>query len=281
MVMHRFACIFGRYLVVMLLSGLSLNGGLVQAYDMPANLELGWNAQVQFGALLTSGVSDTSALSARTDITYRGEQVEHELVARLYRSSSTSDQPVLDANGLQKTDDSGDPLYRRIKNETSDRRFISVQPRWFFTSHYYLFALIDRDVNEPVGIRSSTRRVAGVGYKLWKDSGDYLSAAIGTGRRRVDPVEGFVEASTIGYFGFRFNRYLSENVSLALKLDSDFGAEERISEAEASLSWRVRGPVSITFKYGARVNGSVVNPWNTFDDGVEAAMSVNLEVDVL
>lgn len=252
----------------------------VLAYEIPRNLEQGWDAQVQFGALATFGVKDTSAISARTDISYRGDHFEHELVAKLYRSSSVTHVIRLDASGKEVVDSKGIPLTERIKSTTSDRRFLSVQPRWFFSSRYYLFALADIDINEPDGVRSSTLRVGGIGYKLWKSRGHYASAAVGVGRRRFEPVTGDVEEEAVGYVGLRFKRYLSETVSLSLSLDSDFGGEESFSEAEASLSWRVRGPVAIKFKYGASVDSRVVNPWNTFDDGVEAAMSVNLEVEI-
>lgn len=275
-------CLGSRLALVLSLACLSLAGGRSTAaeYEIPKNLEQGWNGEVQFGALATFGATDTSAVSARTDITYRGEHFEHELVAKLYRSSSVSEVERLDATGKQVLDSKGLPVTDRIKNTTSDRRFISVQPRWFFTSRHYLFALADIDINEPGGVRSSTLQVSGVGYKLWKSHGHYASAAVGVGHRSYKPVEGDDESGSVGYVGLRFKRYLSENVTLSITLDSDFGGEERFSEAEAALSWRVRGPVAIKFKYGARVNSRVVNPWNTFDDGVEAAMSVNLEVEI-
>ncbi len=261
---------------------LCIVAGLARAasYEIPKNLEQGWDAQVQFGALATFGVNDTSAISARTDLSYRGERFEHELVAKFYRSSSVAQVTRLDASGKQVVNSKGEPVTDRVKTTTSDRRFLSVQPRWFFTSRHYLFALADVDINEPDGVSSSTLHVGGVGYKLWKSRGHYASAAVGVGRRRFEPLSGEVEAESVGYVGLRFKRLLSETVSLSLMLDSDFGGEESYSEAEASLSWRVRGPVAIKFKYGASVNSRVVNPWNTFDDGVEAAMSVNLEVEV-
>lgn len=264
------------------LACLILAGGSspAHAYEIPKNLEQGWDAQVQFGALATFGIKDTSAVSARTDLTYRGEHFEHELVAKLYRSSSVTHVVRLNKAGNEIVDDNGNPVTDRVKSTTSDRRFLSLQPRWFFTSHHYLFALADIDINEPDGISSSTLRVGGVGYKLWKSRGRYASAAVGVGRRRFEPLTGDIEEESVGYVGLRFKRDLSETVSLSLALDSDFGGEEQYSEAEASLSWRVRGPVAIKFKYGASVDSRVVNPWNTFDDGVEAAMSVNLEVEV-
>lgn len=269
---------------VMLLGCLCLfclwRSAAVQAYEIPRNLKYGLDAQVQFGALATFGVTDTSAISARTDITYRGERFEHELVAKMYRSASTSSVPRLDAEGKQVVNSKGAPVTDRIKDKTSDRRFVSVQPRWFFSSRFYLFALADLDMNEPAGNQSSSLYVSGLGYKLWKSKGHYASAALGVGRRRSDPVGREAIEESVGYVGLRLKRYLSETVSLGLSLDSDFGGDERFSEAEASISWRVRGPVAIKFKYGAQVNSHIVNPWNTFDDGVESAMSVNLEVDI-
>lgn len=252
----------------------------VHAYEVPRNLKQGWDAQVQFGALATFGVTDTSAISARTDVTYNGERFEHELVAKLYRSTSASDVIRVNSEGKQVVDSKGTPVTDRVTNKTSDRRFLSMQPRWFFSSRFYLFALADIDVNEPAGMHASSLYVSGVGYKLWKSKGHFASAAVGVGKRQIEPVDGEADIGSVGYVGLRLKRHLSETVSLGIALDSDFGGEERFSEAEASLSWRVRGPVAIKFKYGARVSSLVVNPWNTFDDDVEAAMSVNLEVDI-
>lgn len=250
------------------------------AYDVPRNLEQGWDGNIELGALATFGATDSSAISVRTGFTYRGEHAELELNTRLYRSASESLVTRRNADGDEVKDADGIPVKDLVRNTTNDRRFIGIQPRWFFTRRHYLFALADFEVNEPADIELSTRQVSGVGYKLWKSRSDYASAAIGIGRKKLVQVSGASDEGAIGYVGLRFKRGLSETVSVNLELDTDFGGENRLSEAAVSLAWQLRGPVAVKFKYEARDNSNIINPLNTFDEGVEAALSVSLEVDV-
>ncbi|ASJ76547.1 DUF481 domain-containing protein [Granulosicoccus antarcticus] len=257
-----------------------MHGAAAQSYYIPKDLEQGWDGQVQLGAEASFGATDSSAVSVRTDFTYRGKHAEHEVSARLHHSANTARVSRRDAEGKEVLNSQGVPVTDEVRTTTNNRRFISAQPRWFFSPIYYAFALVDADINEPAGIKLASRQVAGLGYKLWKTRTHYLSAAFGIGRKKLDQVAAASEEGAIGYFGLRLKRTLSETVSVALALDSDFGGENRFSEAETSLSWRVRGPVALKFKYEASVNSKVVNPWNSFDDGVEAAFSINLEVEV-
>lgn len=267
-----------RVLCAVLLSAF-MQGALAQ-YDTPKDLEQGWDGQVQLGAQASFGTTDSSAVSVRTDFTYRGERIEHELTARLHHSANKARISRRDAEGKEVMDSKGVPVTDEVTTKTNDRRFVSVQPRWFFSPKYYVFALADLDINEPADIKSASRQVTGLGYKLWNSRSHYLSAAIGVGRKKLDQLSGASEEGAIGYFGLRIKRQLSETVTVALTLDSDFGGNNRFSEAETSLSWRVRGPVALKFKYEASDNSKIVNPWNTFDEGVEAAFSVNLEVEI-
>lgn len=262
------------------LSSLFVQGAMAQYYEMPKDLEQGWDGQVQLGAQATFGATDSSAVSVRTDFTYRGERAEHELTARLHHSANKAEVSRRDAEGKEVLNGKGIPITDKVTTTTNDRRFISVQPRWFISSRYYVFALVDMDVNEPADIKMSSRQVSGLGYKLWKTRSHYVSAAIGIGRKKLEQVTGESEEGAIGYFGLRLKRELSETITGGVSLDSDFGGENRFSEAEISLSWRIRGPVALKFKYEASDNSKIVNPWNTFDDGVESAFSINLEVEV-
>jgi putative salt-induced outer membrane protein YdiY len=250
------------------------------AYEIPRNLKQGWDGKVELGALATFGATDTSAVSARTDFTYRGERMEYELNTKLYRSSSESFVYRRDADGNQVMDNNGFPVKDLVTNTTNDRRFVSVQPRWFFASHHYLFALADFEFNEPADIESSIRQVGGIGYKLWRNRSDFVSAAIGVGRKKLVQVSGESEEGAIGYVGVRFKRGIGDNVSLSIDLDSDFGGDNRFSEAETSIAWKMRDPMAIKLKYEARFNSNIIRPLNRLDEGIEAALSINLEVDV-
>lgn len=252
----------------------------VAAYDAPRNLDLDWDGEVQLGALATFGSADTTAISARSDVSYRGERIEHELTAKWYRSATQIAVARRDAEGVPIVDGNGQNIRDLIDTTTNDRRFASAQTRWFLSSRYYLFALADLEINRPADIKLSSRQVAGVGYKLWKSRKDFISAAIGVGRKKLTQKSGLADEGAIGYLGVRLRRNMTEDVALSIDMDSDFGGENRFSEAELALAWKLRERVSLKFKYEARFNSNLINPLNTFDDDVEAALSVNVEVSV-
>lgn len=250
------------------------------AYDPPKNLTPGWDGSLQVGGLATFGEFDTSALLARTDFTYRGSSWEHEFNTKFYRSKTQIRVPRRDADGVEVTDANGNAISDLLRATNNNRRYASAQPRWFFSSRYYVFAIVDFESNKPLNIAQSSRQITGVGYKLWKSRKDYISAALGIGRKKLERVTGANEEGAIGYFGFRFNRAVSEGVSLVLDLDSEFGGENRFSEMGIGIAWKLRDPLSIKLKYEARFNSQIPNLSNTFDDDLEAALSANIELEV-
>lgn len=256
---------------------------LVQAaesFQMPSNLDQGWGGSLEFGARASYGATDSSAVSANSDFTYRGDRLELELSGKWYRSSSESVVNRRDSEGNDILDPAGNPVQDLVESTTNDRRTAAVQPRWFLSRRYYLFAFADVEINKPADIERATRQVTGIGYKLWKSRSDYASAAVGVGHKQLDQVSGEQDRGAIGYLGLRFKRSLTDVLSVNLQLDTDFGGESRTSEATVSVAWKVRDPVSIKFKYEARDNSNIVNPLNTFDEGVEAALGISVEVDV-
>ncbi|MFK7993184.1 MAG: YdiY family protein [Granulosicoccus sp.] len=274
------ALLHGKLLAGLVLLGLMMSPG-VQAYeDMPRNLRQGWDGDVQLGALATYGLTDSSAISARTTVTYRSKRWEHELDAKWYRSASEALVSRRDADGQVMRDANNQEIKDVVRSTTNNRRFVSGQLRWFFTSKHYLFTIADLDVNSPANLDSSTRQISGVGYKLYRGKNDFVSAAIGLGRKKRVEVSGDSEEGAIGYLGFRYKRKINDVITVTFDLNSDFGGENRFSEAETSLAWKLRDPVSLKLKYEARVNSAVMDPLNTFDDELEAALSVNLSVEI-
>lgn len=252
----------------------------VRAYEVPKNLSMGWDGKVQFGANASFGVADSAALSARSDITYRGDHFESEFTAKFYRSGNQVRVPRLNADGEPVRTVEGAILKDRVTTITNYRRFLGVQPRWFITTRYYLFGLADIEVNEPADIRSSSRQIGGAGYKFWVSRKNYVSAALGVGRKKLRQVSGGSEVGAIGYLSVRVRRKLSKTVRLSMDMDSDFGGGNRFSEIELALSWKLRDPMSISFKYEGRFNSNIINPLATFENDSEATMSVNIVVDV-
>lgn len=265
---------------VSLFAAFQLQSTAALAYETPKNLREGWDGDVQLGALATFGPTDSSAITARSVLSYRKRQWEHELDARFYRSTSEAILLRRDKNGDVLKDANGEDLTHIIRSTTNDRRFLSGQSRWFFATHFYVFAFADIDVNTPANLHSATRQIGGVGYKLWRSKSDVLSAAVGIGRKKREEVSGNTEEGAIGYLGFRYKRAMSDKMTLSLDVDSDFGDDNRYSEAEASLSIKLRDPISVKLKYEIRFNSTVLDPLNTFDDGLQSALSVNMAVAV-
>ena len=249
-------------------------------FDMPGNLDPGWDGSVQLGALATFGETDSSAVSARATFTFRSTRWEHELDIKLQRSESESLVPRRDESGEIVRDADDKAISDLVSSTTNNRRFASGQARWFFTSRYYLFAIADWDVNTPADLELSTRYVGGVGYKLYRSKNHLISAGIGFGRKGRDEVSGYFERGPIGYLGFKIKRKIGETLVVGVDLDSDFGSEQQFSEAEFSLSWKLRNPLSLQLKYEASFNSTVFDSLDSYNEGLEAALSVSLSVEV-
>lgn len=252
----------------------------VHAHKPLADIELGWDGDVQFGALATFGETDSSAVSASTVISYKGIDWEYEVDARYYYRASEVLTLRLDSEGEVVRDAENKEITDLSRNTTSNRRFLSAETRFFFTPHYYAFLAANVDKDSPADLDIETRQVAGGGYKLYRSKKDYISAEVGAGsRRRVEFTEDS-EQEAIGYFGLRVKRKLAGTLSFYFDLDSDFGSDDRYTEIETSLSWKLRDPVSIKLKYEARFDSTFFDPVNTYDEGLQAAFTVNLAIDV-
>ena len=242
----------------------------------------GWDAKVELGAQATRGASRTSSLSGSTELSYRGGRWEQRISAKALQSVSSVAVPRRDENGDAVLSPDGEPISDIQRDRTNDRRFLGIQPRWFFREQKnYLFAIADYESNEPADIRSSTRQIAGVGYRLWRDKSNYFTAGIGVGNKRLERVTGEVDSGGIGYVGLNFVRLIAERARFEAGLDSDFGGESRHTELALGLSWTFADPVALKFGYEARVNSDISNPSNPFDESVDARATISLEIDVL
>lgn len=254
--------------------------GHAQAYDMPKNLKEGWQGDVQLGAYATFGPTDSSAVSAHTIVSYSDKRWEHELDAKLFRSRSEAFVVRRDAAGVALRDANDQEITDLVSSTTSDRRYIGAQSRWFFSARHYVFGIADLDVNTPTGLESSSRQIVGLGYKLYRSKSDYFSASLGVGKKQRNEVSGDRERGAVGYIGLQSKHKIGDRTSISFSLNSDFGSESRYSEATTSLAVKIRGPLSIKLKYEVQLDSGVFDSLDDFDDGFEAALSVNLQIEV-
>ena len=253
------------------------------AYFKPRKaLPDGWNATLELGAYATSGASRTNSFSGGADTTYRGGRWENHLVARALQSSSTVVVTRRDEAGDAVLDASGEPVSDVVRNRTNDRRFLGLEPRWFFRQEKnYVFAIVDLETNEPADVDLATRQIAGIGYRLFTDKSNWFTAGIGIGRKSLSQVSGERDQGGIGYVGLAFTRLIGERAKFETALDSDFGGENRFTELTLGLTWKLGAPVSLKLGYEARMNSDIGDPQNPFDESVDARASISLEIDVL
>ncbi len=254
--------------------------GRAQAYDMPKNLKPGWQGDVQLGAYATFGPTDSSALSARTIVSYSDKRWEHEIDAKLFRSTSEAFVVRRDAAGAAIHDADDKEIKDLVSSTTNNRRYIGAQSRWFMSASYYAFGIADIDVNTPIGLELSSRQIVGLGYKLYRSKRDYLTGAVGVGRKQRHDVSGDSERGFVGYVGLRVKHKIGERTDFGFSINSDFGSESRFSEGEVSLAVKVRGPLSIKLKYEVQFDSAVFDALDNFDEGFEAVLSVNLAIDI-
>ena len=248
--------------------------------NSPTNLKQGWNGDAQLGALASFGETDSSAITALTSLTFRSIRWEHELEAKYYRSASESLVALRDENNELQRDSNGDEIYNTVNNVTNDRRFFSAESRWFYTPKYYLFGIADLDVNKPANLAESSRAVWGVGYKVYDNKKNFLTAGIGIGSKKRVETSGSRETGTIAYLTVGFKRELGEKLVLSMDWDSDFSDDDRYSEAQATLTWQLRDPLSLKIKYELQFDSTPIDSFSTFDDNYNGAFSVNLAIDI-
>jgi len=253
------------------------------AYFKPKKaLPEGWNATLEFGAHATSGASRTSSLSGGAETTFRGGRWEHLVVVKALQSRSSIAVKRRDENGDVVLDARGEPVSDVIRDRTNDRRFVGLQPRWFFREKKnYLFAILDVESNEPADIEHSSRQIAGIGYRLFTDKSNWFTAGIGYGRKALSRVSGDEDQGGIGYVGVAFTRLIGERAKFETALDSDFGGENRFTELTFGLTWKLGAPVALKIGYEARMNSDISDPRNPFDESVDARATISLEIDVL
>lgn len=255
------------------------------AYKVPKMLPAGWDGTLELSGQANLGVSRTSSVSANTSITYRSIRWENRLVVKALRNASTTRKDVKDDEGRLVLDDNGEQVTKLVRKRTSDRRFVSFEPRLYIDRRVYLFTISDYETNPPIGIEHTNRVIGGLGYRVWKSRRDYLTAGVGVGNKHQRLQAKNDEAdihtdSRIGYIGLNFVTDLSERVRFSAELDADLGADERVSELEFGLTWKLRDPLSLKFKYATRMNGSLSDVFHPLDPDVDARATVSLEIDV-
>lgn len=253
----------------------------VQGFETVRRLPDGWDGKLELAADASSGASRTTSVSLDSRLSWNAGRFESSARLRIARATASllvarerDGEPVLDADG--------EPVMERVEERTSDRRAVSVEPRWYLADdRYYAFGLFDYETDPPAGVERSAREVLGVGYRLWEDKKNYLAAGIGVGHKRLEATDGQSSDGGIGYLGVRLVLQLNDAATLDAGLDTDFGGDADLTEASLALGYAVRTGAVLKASYQARVNNGVAERAGASSGGLDGRFSIKLELDVL
>lgn len=252
----------------------------VHAFDVPSVLKDGWRTRVKVSGVADIGSSRTSSVSLSGEFDYRRGRFETQLDARYQRSDARVDVVLADADGTPVLDPQGLPITDEVSERTRDRRFLSIEPRWYFNNNQlFAFGLLDVDRDRPAGVELSTREVVGVGYRLWADKNNFLAGGFGVGFKRFEDTENAASESGIGYVGVKLALDTSERTRVRAELDSDFGGENDFTEFSLSLGFKVSETVGVSLGYEARVNGALRDGGVSDADGLDSRFEFGLQLD--
>jgi len=250
-------------------------------FETVRRLPDGWDGTLELGADATSGASRTTRLSLDTRLGWNAGRFETSARLRIARATASLLVPR-EADGEPVQDRDGEPAMERVEKRTTDRRALSLEPRWYLADdRYYAFGLFDYETDPPAGVERSAREVLGVGYRLWEDKKNYLAAGIGVGHKRLEATDGELSDGGIGYLGVRLVLQLNEDATLDAGLDTDFGGDADLTEASLALGYGVREGAVLKLGYQARVNGGVAERAGSSSGGLDGHFSVKLALDVL
>ena len=252
----------------------------VLAFDVPDTMDQGLSSKVLLSGAANIGSTNATSFSIAASLNYRLGRSETRTEGRFQRSTTRVDVPLVDDGGVVTLDDNGELATEEVSERTSDRRFLALEQRWYFSNdRLFAFGLIDADRDRPSGVDTSTREVLGIGYRLWTNKNNFLAAGAGVGHKRFVPTDGADSESGIGYIGVKLSLDTSERTRLRSELDTDFGGENDFTEFSISLGVEVSEVASLSLGYEARVNGGFRDGSDPDVDGLESRFEVGLRLD--
>ena len=84
----------------------------------------------------------------------------------------------------------------------------------------------------------------------------------------------------IGYIGLKFTRDVSERTRFSFELDSDFGSEERFSQAKLGVRFKLTDNVALRLKYITRTVRDRKNARRPRTSDRDSETAIYLEFDL-
>lgn len=183
-----------------------------------------------------------------------------------------------DEDGELLLDEDGELLLEVTRGRAHARLAAIVRARRFLSERAYLFAVLEGERDEPIGIARRQRTGGGLGYKLWKSREDFLAAELGLGDKRLDYTDGSRRRGAIGYAALRLVRRLGERVRLNGALDVDFAGDDPYAALRLGAGLRVSERVLLKLRREERYNTREPDPRDPLDSRRDSLTTLSLEV---
>jgi len=245
------------------------------AYSPYRNLPEGWRGEWDIGGQFTRGSSTQTRFSAAAKVSYARNSWQNLVRVRLLRNQSKVRTTRRDENGDLIVDQNGTPRTEFVKQMTSNRRFVGIEPRIFLNDYYFLFTVLDHEVDIPGGIKYASRQVFGSGIRIWRNKKNYITASVGYGTKRSRRTNSESSRKDIGYMGFKLVRGITHSIGFLAELDSDFGSSKRFTDLRLGLAWTLREPLTLKLKYESRFDDDITAIENISAENVRSVVTFN------
>ena len=190
-----------------------------------------WGAEVELGAVFTSGNTDEKNLKFRGEVVKDGDRFKHSV--HLDSLNSAKDN-----------------------NKTAQKTYVSYQAD-FKLNKGSMFGRTAFEKDKFNGFDYQADATAGYSRLLMEKSTMSLVGDIGLGYRKSELVTGGSEGEGIVRLAAKYVWQVSENATFEQSLNTEIGNESTISRSESSLSANVAGNLAMKLAVNIKNNSEV------------------------
>lgn len=195
-------------------------------------LPQGWSGNVQFGAVQTTGNTDSSTADGKFKVNY---------VQQAWQ------------NTLRMSD-----LYTATNGATTAQSWMgSNQARYSFTKHNYVFGLINAQAVRFSGYDYQVSEVLGLGRRVYDTPRQTLDVEAGAGARQSKLTGGSQDDVAVGRLGAGYSFDITSHSDFHQHLSAEIGKNNTYFESVSSLKLAIYGALSANLSYTISHNTNV------------------------
>lgn len=246
---------FGKILI-MILAAACLAAGPSRAQDPAKEQGSPWSGEVEAGALLTTGNTETESLNAGLDITRESPRWRHNLALRTFYSSETSAD-----TGQEET--------------TAQKWTVSAKTNYRFDPANSAFLLGLYEDDRFSGYTYQVTTAAGYSREFIRTDRMELTGEIGPGFRiskTSDPESDQEESEAILRMAAAFAWHISQTATFMEEISVEAGQHRSITRSTTSLKSRIAGSLAMKAAFSLKYTDTV--PADTEKTDTETALTL-------